>query len=89
MGLDIGEPFTEADRASEFRFAWHWSDMPQLFGLSCWIYDQAETGDPGRVPAFEGFPADFALETVDLARVRHGFGAPINRAAFAESMSAL
>jgi hypothetical protein len=89
VGLDVGEPFTEADRASEFRFAWHWFRYGQLFGLSNRACDQVEAGDPGRVPAFENFSADFALETVDFARACHGFGAPIDRAAFAESMSVL
>jgi hypothetical protein len=49
--------------------------------------NQPIRGDPGGIPAFEGFPANFTLETVDFSGFRHGFGTTINRTAFTGSMA--
>jgi hypothetical protein len=48
--------------------------------------NQPVVRDPSRVPAFEGLPANIALETADLATDCHRLGAAINRAPFAGSV---
>ena len=54
-----------------------------VFGRPDWPGNQPVVWNPSGVPAFERFSAYVALEAVDLATTSHGFGAAIDRPAFA------
>lgn len=72
--FNIRESFAEADRASEFRFAGHISNIRRSFRLADRARDQPVGWDPSGIPGFEGHSAKFTLETVNFARLRHAFG---------------
>ena len=86
IGFKIRQSFAGADLTSEVCLACH---IDGSFGLIDRSYDQAIARDPSRIPAFEGRSANFTLEAANLARLCHGFRAPIDRAAFAGPMAAL
>jgi hypothetical protein len=85
--FNIRESFAGADRASEFRFTGHISDIRRSFRLADRARDQPVGWDPSGIPGFEGHSTKFTLKTVNFASLRHAFGAAIDRSAFAGSMA--
>src|SRR5262249_10394824 len=57
--------------------------LVRVFGRPDGPGNQPVVWNPSGVPAFERFSAYVALEAVDLATTSHGFGAAIDRSAFA------
>jgi hypothetical protein len=59
------------------------NDARELADCFHWPYDQAIRRHPSAVPMFKSLAAMNAFEAVHLATLSHGFGAPVDGAAFA------